>query len=396
MHFEVCVLGGCGHVGLPLSIAFALKGKRVAIFDTDRLASENLRAGQMPFMEKDGEQGLREVLASGRLHVAPGPEVISESEAVVLVMATPIDGHMSPSFQTIDNALKSYRLYFRDGQLIILRSTLYPGTSSRIDRWFLENGLKIDLAVCPERVTQGRGLTEIFDLPQIVSAFSKKGLERVHALFSVFNSDLVEMEPLEAELTKLFNNAWRYIKFAVANQFFVIATDLGADYDAIFHGITHNYPRGGDFPPPGFAAGPCLFKDTMQLAAFTRNNFLLGHAAMLVNEGLPQQIVNRMRSRCENLSTRTVGILGMAFKGDVDDARDSLSHKLKSLLELEARRVLCSDPYVREPGLVDAEVLIEKSDIIVIGAPHSVYGTLDLRGKPVIDMWNIKGRGRRI
>ena len=117
---------------------------------------------------------------------------------------------------------------------------------------------------------------------------------------------------------------------------------------------------------------------------------------MLVNEGMPQAIVNRMRKRYEDLSTYTVGILGMAFKGDVDDARDSLSHKLKSLLELEARNVLCSDPYVREPGLVDARILIEKSDIIVIGAPHSVYRTLDLRDKPVIDMWNIKGRGRRI
>jgi UDP-N-acetyl-D-mannosaminuronic acid dehydrogenase len=396
MRFEVCVLGGCGHVGLPLSIAFALKGKRVAIFDTDRLASEKLRAGRMPFMEKDGEQGLRQVLANGGLHVAPGPEVISESETVVLVMATPIDGHMSPSFHAIDDALKSYRQYFREGQLIILRSTLYPGTSSRIGRWFLDNALRVDLAVCPERVTQGRGLSEIFELPQIISAFSKTGLERARALFSVFNSDLVEMEPLEAELTKLFNNAWRYIKFAVANQFFLIATDFGADYDAIYHGITHNYPRGSDVPPPGFAAGPCLFKDTMQLAAFTRNNFLLGHAAMLVNEGLPQQIVNRMRKWCEDLSTSTVGILGMAFKGDIDDARDSLSHKLKNLLELEARRVLCSDPYVQDSGLVDAEVLIERSDIIVIAAPHSIYRTLDVRGKPVIDMWNIRGQGRRI
>jgi UDP-N-acetyl-D-mannosaminuronic acid dehydrogenase len=396
VRFDVCVLGGCGHVGLPLSIAFALKGKQVAIFDIDRRASEKLQSGKMPFMEEDGAEGLRDALASGRLYVAPGPEVISESEAVVLVMATPIDGHMSPSFQAIDEALKSYRPYFRDGQLIVLRSTLYPGTSTRIDRWFAENGFKIDVAVCPERITQGRGLTEIFSLPQIISSFSPSGLQRVRALFSAFTDDLVEMGPLEAELSKLFNNAWRYIKFAVANQYFMIATELGADFDAIYRGITHNYPRGADIPPPGFAAGPCLFKDTMQLAAFTRNNFMLGHAAMLVNEGLPQHIVNSMRKSREDLPTSTVGILGMAFKGDIDDARDSLSYKLKSLLELEARTVLCSDPYVREPGLVDAEVLIERSDVIVIATPHSVYRTMDFCGKPVIDMWNITGQGRRI
>ena len=128
-----------------------------------------------------------------------------------------------------------------------------------------ENGLKIDVAVCPERIAQGRGLVEIFTLPQIISAFSKTGLTRARALFSALNDDLVEMEPLEAELTKLFNNAWRYIKFAVANQYFMIATEMGADFDAIYHGITHNYPRGGDFPRPGFAAGPACSRTRCSL-----------------------------------------------------------------------------------------------------------------------------------
>ncbi len=396
MRFDLCVIGGCGHVGLPLSIAFALRGKRVAIFDIDRSNAAKVARGEMPFIEEGGEKDLREALATGRLVVGNDPGVISESDAVVLVVATPIDGHMSPSFQAIDDILKAYRGNLRDGQLLILRSTLYPGTSARVERWLSEHGLKIEVAVCPERVSQGHGLVEIFSLPQIISSFSPSGLSRVRGLFSVLTEDLVEMEPIEAELTKLFTNAWRYIKFAVANQYYMIATDFGADFDAIYRGITHNYPRATDLPGPGFAAGPCLFKDTMQLAAFAKNSFGLGHAAMLVNEGLPRHLVESLRESHRDLATKTVGILGMAFKAEVDDPRDSLSYKLKSLLELEVRSVVCSDPYVREAGLIPAEELVERSDIILIGTPHKVYKRLDFRGKPVLDIWDVRGQGRTL
>lgn len=393
MRFDLCVIGGCGHVGLPLSIAFALRGKRVAVFDIDRDAANRVGRGEMPFIEQGGERDLRAALASGLLVVGTSREVIAASDAVVLVVATPIDGHMSPSFKAIDDVLTSYRSQFHDGQLLILRSTLYPGTSARVTRWLEEKGLRIDVAVCPERVSQGHGLVEIFSLPQIISAFSDTGLTRVRELFSVLTEDLVEMEPVEAELAKLFTNAWRYIKFAVANQYYMIASEMGADFDAIYHGITHNYPRASDLPGPGFAAGPCLFKDTMQLAAFNKNQFWLGHSAMLVNEGLPQHVVSVLRRSSRGLASKTVGILGMAFKAEVDDARDSLSYKLKNLLELETGAVLCSDPYVREPGLVPAEELVDRSDIILIGTPHKLYKQLDFRGKQVIDVWNLLGKG---
>jgi len=322
--------------------------------------------------------------------------LIAESDAIVLVVATPIDGHLSPSFQAMEAVLSSYQEHLRDGQLIVLRSTLYPGTSARVNRWLADNGLSIDVAVCPERIAQGNGLKEIFGLPQIVSSFSSMGLKRVRELFGVLTKDLVDMKPLDAELAKLFTNAWRYIKFAVANQYYMIATEFGADFDSIFHGMTYEYPRAIDLPAPGFAAGPCLFKDTMQLAAFTENRFWLGHAAMLFNEGLPQHVVNLLKRSQPELASMTVGILGMAFKAEVDDARDSLSLKLKSLFELDARAVLCSDPYVCAPGLVEPQELIDKSDIIIIAAPHKTYQQLDYRDKHVVDIWNLRGEGRSI
>jgi len=394
-HFDVCVVGGCGHAGLPLSIAFALRGKRVAVLDTDAQRTEQVRSGVMPFFEEQGQEGLRRVLATRHLVVGKGPEDVARSDAVILVIGTPIDGHLAPSFRGIEAVLQSYKPYLRDGQLLVLRSTLYPGTSERVLRWTRENGLNLQIAVCPERIVEGVALREIVSLPQIVAAFSSDGLEQAKALFRVLTEDLVVMEPMEAELAKLFTNAWRYIKFAAANQFFMIANDYGADFDRIFGGIKHNYPRAQDLPTPGFAAGPCLFKDTMQLSAFTNNEFFLGHAAMLVNEGLPYHVVSHLRRRYD-LPSLTVGILGMAYKAEVDDGRDSLSFKLKDLLEMHAQRVLCSDPYLRQQGLVGTDEALARADLIIIATPHRCYRTLDFGAKPVIDIWNVLGRGIRL
>jgi UDP-N-acetyl-D-mannosaminuronic acid dehydrogenase len=392
---DVCVVGGCGHVGLPLSIAFALRGKRVAILDTDELAAKKIQQGEMPFVEEGGPQALREALASRNLRIAGGPDELRRSAAVILVVGTPIDGHLSPSFHAIDEVLEQYRAFFRDGQLIVLRSTLYPGTSERVSRWARGAGLNVHVATCPERIAQGFALRELCELPQIVASFSPEGLDAAKELFGCLTKDIVVLDPMEAELAKLYNNAWRYIKFAAANQFYMIANEFGMDFDRVYHGITHKYPRGSDLPRPGFSSGPCLFKDTMQLSAFANNQFFIGHAAMLINEGLPSYIVSRMRQKW-NLRSMTVGILGMSFKADIDDVRDSLSYKLRDLLETESRAVICSDPFVRGKGIVPSEEAIDRSDVLIIGVPHAAYSKIEPNGKPFVDLWNVLGQGRGV
>lgn len=160
--------------------------------------------------------------------------------------------------------------------------------------------------------------------------------------------------------------------------------------------MTYNYPRCKNFPRPGFAAGPCLFKDTMQLGAFYNNNFNLGHTAMLINEGLPNYICQCLKNEYD-LSKMTVGILGMSFKAESDDIRESLSYKVKKLFEFEAEKVLCSDPFVKDDRFVSAEDLVKKSDIIIIATPHKVYKTLQIpEGKKVADIWNVLGNGGKI
>ena len=395
VRYDVCVIGGCGHVGLPLSIAFALRGKRVAIVDTDQRAIGKIQSGEMPFVEEDGPASLRKALDSGNLSVEAGPLAITASAAIVLVVGTPIDGHLSPSFHAIDEVLDQYRSFFRDGQLIVLRSTLFPGTSQRVLRWAQSAGLKLHVATCPERIAQGYALRELCELPQIVASFSPEGLAAAKELFSALTGDIVVLEPIEAELAKLYNNAWRYIKFAAANQFYMIANEFGIDFDRVYDGVTYRYPRGADLPRPGFSSGPCLFKDTMQLSAFANNQFFLGHAAMLVNEGLPSYIVRKMRAKWD-LANMTIGILGMAFKANVDDVRDSLSFKLRDILETECRTVICSDALVSGPGLVSTQEALERSDLVILAIPHAAYSAIEPNGKPVVDLWNVLEKGRTI
>ncbi|MGE0566290.1 MAG: UDP binding domain-containing protein, partial [Pseudolabrys sp.] len=210
--------------------------------------------------------------------------------------------------------------------------------------------------------------------------------------FSAIAPELVMVTPREAEFAKLFNNAYRYIEFAAANQFYLIAKSAGVDYRRVYEAMKRNYPRARSIPSPGLAAGPCLFKDTMQLAAFAQNQFSLGNAAMLVNEGLVLHVVDDLRRRYD-LGRMTVGLLGMAFKAEIDDTRASLSYKFKKVLSNHAAAVVTTDPYVKgDPDLLPLDEVIARSNLMILCAPHVRYRDLELSGKPVVDVWGFLTR----
>jgi UDP-N-acetyl-D-mannosaminuronic acid dehydrogenase len=401
---SVCIIGGAGRVGLPLGVTFALVGVRTTLLDVNDAAIAEIQAGRFPFKEEGGDAALPAALKSGNLRAVGGPaSVIGESDIVVLVTGTPVDEYLNPRLADLFAVVDSYLPHFRDGQVLLLRSTVYPGTSERLQSYFARKGRTVQVAFCPERIVEGEALHELAALPQIVSAFDDATRARVRGLFEkVTKNDVIELSPFEAELSKLFSNAWRYIKFAVANQFYTMATQRGVDYGRLYDAMIRGYDRNRDLPRPGFAAGPCLFKDTMQLAAFSQNNFFMGHAAMVVNEGLPQFLIEHIKQRLSdsnlsgsnlsgsNLSGKTVGILGMTFKADSDDPRDSLSFKLRKLAAMEAKEVLCHDPYLPQDGLVPLDELIARSDIIILATPHTQYRSLDrgrLKDKVVVDIW---------
>jgi UDP-N-acetyl-D-mannosaminuronic acid dehydrogenase len=389
---DVVVIGGCGHVGLPLAIAFASRGLRVGIFDLSESAVARVNSAKMPFAEPGATSALESAIAAGNLVASTDAAIVGTGEHVVVVIGTPVGENLEPDQAAIPNAMQDCAPHFAPGQILILRSTVYPGVTARVEKMVAGLGVDIDVAFCPERIAEGKAMTELFELPQIVSSRTARGLDRASALFRRLTPTVVPMTPEEAELAKLFTNTWRYIKFAISNQLYMMANDRGLDFERIRQGLALDYPRAADMPGAGFTAGPCLFKDTMQLAAFNNNNFALGHTAMAINEGLPLYLVARLEQRFD-LSSMTVGILGMAFKGGSDDIRSSLSYKLKRLLAFKADRVLCTDPYVTaDPELTPLAGVLTQADLMIIAAPHREYAGLQT-SKPVADIWNVLGKG---
>ena len=386
---DLTVVGGGGHVGIPLVLAFAQAGFRVNVHDVDCAVLDSLRAGRLPFIELGGEGLLAAALARKQLIFTSEPADISPRVPVIITIGTPIDEFLNPVRKVVQDCVDVLLPHLADGQLLVLRSTVSPGTSDWLDSYLKRRGRALRVAFCPERVVQGRGVAELKETPQIISGTSPEAAQAAAALFAPIASELVTTSPREAEFAKLFNNAYLYIEFAIANQFYLIAKSAGLDYRRIAHAMKHNYPRARGIPSPGLAAGPCLFKDTMQLAAFAQNQFSLGNAAMLVNEGLVLHIVDDLDRRYD-LSRMTVGLLGMAFKAEIDDTRSSLSYKCKKALAPLAAAVLTTDPYVKsDPELRPLEEVIAASDLLILCAPHQAYRALDFAGKPVVDVWGL-------
>jgi UDP-N-acetyl-D-mannosaminuronic acid dehydrogenase len=386
MAYPTTIVGGCGHVGLPLGIALANAGADVTLYDTqpDRVA--DVTAGKMPFLEWGADTELARALGSGRLRATTDPTSISPAEVVIVTIGTPVDEFLDPKVRLFDRAMRALHPHFRAGQLLVLRSTVFPGMTDRLMNWFRDEGPALDVAFCPERIAQGYALKELSELPQIVSGSSPAALLRATALFRLLTPDVVELPPLEAELAKLFANTYRYINFAISNQLYLIARKFDADFARIHAAVTHNYPRLAGFPKAGFAGGPCLLKDTMQLAGFNHNSFPIGQAAMMVNEGLPRALVDHVKAT-RDLSRDCAAILGMAFKGNCDDHRDSLAYKLRKILTLECREVVCTDPYVQDASFVPLDEALAQADVVFLGACHAEYKHLRPR-QPVIDVFD--------
>jgi len=388
---DLVIVGGCGHVGLPLALSLADSGFRVGINDIDEIKLAQVKSGQVPFRETGAEQLLAKVLEQGTLELSADPAMLQRTQTIILVIGTPIDEFMNPSVRIFDRVLDELTPHMQAHSLVILRSTVFPGTTDGVERRLRSAGIDAEVAFCPERIAEGHALEELRTLPQLVGANSDEAFERASAVFKRMGvASVIRTTPIEAELAKLFTNTWRYMKFAIANQFFQIVNRSGLDYSRVLYAIREDYPRASDLPSPGFAAGPCLLKDTMQLSAFTPDHFPMGQAAMQVNEGLPGYIVDTLNLR-RPLLGRTLGILGMAFKGESDDPRASLSYKLRKLAQFKGAKVLCTDPYIMDETFEPLDKVLKDSEVLVIGAPHRAYRDLELDGREVVDIWGVTG-----
>jgi UDP-N-acetyl-D-mannosaminuronic acid dehydrogenase len=384
---DVTVVGGAGHVGIPLVLALAEAGLRVNVNDLNQTSLNTLESGRLPFIESGAEEVLAKALAGKRLVFTNSSNRISTSGPVIITIGTPIDEFLNPVRRVVQDCIDAMLPRLADGQLLVLRSTVFPGTTDWLASYLKAQGRNLKVAFCPERVVQGFGLKELREMPQIVSGTTPQAERDAAALFERITPEVVLVRPIEAEFAKLFSNAYRYIEFAATNEFYLVAKSAGVDYQRVLKAMKHNYPRLKSMPRPGFAAGPCLVKDTMQLSAFARNQFGLGHAALLINEGLVLHVVEDLK-RHYDLASMTVGLLGMAFKAESDDTRASLSYKFKKVLNGQARAIMTTDPFVTtDPDLMPLDAVIAQSDLMILCSPHAAYRDADFKGKPVFDVW---------
>lgn len=375
---------GLGRVGLPLAIVLASEGFRVMGVDVDPSRRKTVQLGKMPFHEPGSEQSLAEAVASGRLTVHGSPaEVIPLVDVIVFCVGTPLSDQLRPDYVQLRAALEGVAPYLRPGQLLIQRSTVSPGTLLKVVLPYLRERVpevagRLLLAACPERIAEGNAHHELRSLPEIVGGIDEESCRAAGSLFRALSPDkLIHLtDPTSAELAKLFTNVYRYVSFALANEFALLAEYYRVDVHDILRMVNERYPRAG-VPLPGPAGGPCLTKDGYFLVEeLTLPDFVL--LAWKLNDATPAHVVRRLARRLATYGTaldRTpVAVLGRAFKRDSDDLRDSPAVRIAELLRREGAEVRAHDPFV--PGAT-LEQSLDGAQAFVLATNHSFYESLN-------------------
>jgi len=374
MHPEVAVIG-LGRIGLPLAVSFADRGHRVLGIDKDAARLQAVRDAQMPFQEPGAQDALDRVHAAGTLAVSDRVADAAAAEHIVITLGTPSFSHVEIDISDIRSALDDLLGHLRPGHTIVLRSTIAPGTTDFVAGYLEKHrgfaiGEDVFVAHAPERIAAGHFMEEIHTLPCIVGGVGAESGERVGSLFETFGAPIVQTTPVQAELAKIWTNILRYANFALPNLLMMDCEQYGANVFDVIELINRDYPRGG-IASPGLTAGTCLRKDF----AFSeeRSNapgMLL--AVSRVNESVPLFLVEGMKRRLGSLNGRKIAVLGLAFKGNTDDERDSLAHKLVRLLERELADVAVHDPRVTTPT-PPFEETVSGADAIVVAANHDEF-----------------------
>lgn len=393
---KITVVGAGGHIGLPLSVLLANNGFKVIGLDTNQKNIDLINSKKFPYKEENASSQLKKAFKNKNIRFTSKIDDEMKESDFIITVGTPVDEFMNPDLNQLKKCVDSILPVLSHDKIIILRSTVVPGTSEWLKNYLKKKNKSNQIAFCLERVVQGKSFSEIKILPQIIAGTNQYAEKKASYIFKKISKKIIFCSLKEAEFSKLFSNSYRYIQFAIANEFFMIANSAGLDFEKIRKITTDGYPRAVGMPKAGLAAGPCLFKDTMQLMSANKNNFHLGINSVLINEGLVLYIINKLKYRF-NLSKLKIGLLGMAFKANSDDVRSSLSYKFKKMLEMSCKEVFCTDPFVKtDLNLKNLSFVLNNSDIIIICAPHDVYKKVSFKRKKIVDIWGICKEGIKV
>lgn len=397
---ETVAVIGLGRVGLPFALFLAARGCTVQGIETNPAIVEALNAGRLPFLEEGGQEALTATLGT-RFFAGSDLSALRKVETIIITLGTPVDDFNNPIFLPIETLLKGAIPHLHAGQLLVLRSTVAPGATEHLGR-LLERvtefriGKDLFLAFCPERIAEGRSFAELPEVPQIAGGVEPASSARAAKFFRVVTPTVIETDSRSAELSKLFCNMYRYIDFAIANEFMMIAAQHGRDIYPIVNAINHGYKRGG-LKSPGLTGGPCLYKDGFFLTGKIPYNELIA-GAWKINETVPAYLVEQVKP-LKAIDGSKAAILGLAFKKNIDDSRNSLAYKLKKILLAEGAEVMVHDPLLPSQPL---EEVLRQADLVFFAINHDAYQEvtpdfLRQRVKPdavVCDIWNLLGTGK--
>ena len=393
---------GLGRVGLPLALSFADRGIRVLGVDNNGAQLDSIRAGRMPFNETGTQELLDRVLPTGRLELSDRAADAAQTDDIVITIGTPSFSHLESDLRQVRAAVDDLLPLLRHGHALILRSTIAPGTTDFVAAYLekrrgMRVGEDVFVAHAPERIAAGKFLEEIATLPCIIGGVGEASTERAATTFAVFGAPIVKTSPVQAELAKIWTNILRYATFALPNLLMMDCERYGANVFEVIELINHDYPRGG-IAMPGLTAGSCLRKDFV--FSEERSNapgMLL--AISRVNESVPLFLVEGIKRRVGELDSCKVAVLGLTFKRDTDDERDSLSPKLIRLLERELADVAICDPHANTPTQ-PFDQAVRDAEVVIVATNHSEFeGAAALRtivGAAaedclVVDPWNALG-----
>jgi len=383
----VSIVGGAGHVGTPLGLALSSRGYNVILIDKNKENIKKINHGEMPFIEEGCTKLLKKMISKKKIFATLKLSEVKRCKYIIVCLGTPTNNKFEPNLKNFINFFYSLKKYLNSNHIIIIRSSIYPGICNKVFN-IIKNSCQ-NLSYCPERIAQGKSLQELPKISQIISGKNTKSKLESGKIFKKVCKKIIYTKIIEAELIKLFSNAYRYINFSISNQFYMICKKQNLNFFKIRKIMRDDYKRNANIPMAGFTAGPCLLKDTIQLSSFYNHKFSLGLTAMSINESLPKFLIKELNKKYD-LKKKTVGVLGLSFKAENDDIRDSLSIKLLKHLKSKKIRTLQSDEYYKDKNNIDKNLLVRKSDIIIISTPHRAYKNLKINKKKVlIDIWGL-------
>jgi UDP-N-acetyl-D-mannosaminuronic acid dehydrogenase len=401
---DLCVLG-LGYIGLPTASIFATKGRRVLGVDVSPAVVDTINSGKIHIQEPDLDVLVRAAVQSGNLRAAAAP---APAEVFILAVPTPFDvqpdGSRLPDLSYVEAATRSLAPHVRAGNLVILESTSPVGTTEKVKGWLeaelARRGLTppadILYAHCPERILPGQMLKELVSNDRIAGGLTPAASLRAKALYETFcTAQIFLTDARTAEMAKLTENAFRDVNIAFANELSLICDRLKIDVWELIR-LANRHPRVKILQPGPGVGGHCIAVDPWFIVAAAPAEARLMRTAREVNDHKPHHVVAQVRAAAAQQAQPVIACLGLSFKANVDDLRESPAVEITAALAAAGLPVLAVEPHVRAlPSSLEGKVklvslaeAVSAANVIVLLVDHRAFGSLTLAalaGKAPID-----------